>query len=706
LRPEDLQLLEVVAPTLFVIGSLYALAPLLPLQQRWARYGVFGLVWLMAGRYLVWRLFTTALPADGPWYEVGWIWICLIVESLSLFDALILYLTFLRTTDRRAEADRHEAQLRTFSRDEFPSVDVFIPTYNEPFDILEKTITGALCLDYPNFRLWVLDDGRRCWLRDLCVAKGIGYLTRPDNLHAKAGNINHAITQTDGEFIAIFDADFVPQRNFLMRTIGFFSDPKIGIVQAPHAFYNHDPMQANLALRKSLPDDQRFFFEAILPSRDAWDAAFCCGSNSVTRRAALQSIGNALPTGSITEDMLLTLALLRTGYVTRYLNERLAYGLAPENVRAFFIQRQRWARGAMQILFQPMGPFGKNLTLMQRLLFLPTHWLTQGLLLLLVVVAPILFLWTGIRPLINVTPEAIVYYLIPMILAMIGGILLYAPRRYYPIAAQVLGLFQSFKILPTVVVTLVKPHGHVFKVTPKGSASGSLEYDRGSFWSASTLLALTFAGILINTVPEWRIIGQVGLIPVVALCSVMNIVGLLLVAMISLQRPVRRAEERFELDDPVYVFSANGSVSTGTIKDASLSGLGIRIDPERALAAQAGNVVRIFLPEVGFLRGVAVRRSDDFLGVHIDLPPSIERDLMIRKLFTGAVSNVSVDVSVTTATVMLLRSIWAAPSALPQQSPETETIKEKLPATTLVIPPRVQVTPLDDYVAARRALAA
>jgi cellulose synthase (UDP-forming) len=114
-----------------------------------------------------------------------------------------------------------------------------------------------------------------------------------------------------------------------------------------------------------------------MPSRDAWDAAFCCGSNSVTRRAALRAIGDALPTQSITEDVLLSLTLLRAGYITRYLCERLAFGLAPEGLQAFFIQRQRWARGAMQILYLAAGPFGKNLTIMQRLLFLPTHWLTR-----------------------------------------------------------------------------------------------------------------------------------------------------------------------------------------------------------------------------------------------------------------------------------------------------------------------------------------
>jgi cellulose synthase (UDP-forming) len=706
LRPDDLPLQQLVAPFLFVIGGIYVLAPILPMRQSWARGVIFAAVWLIVARYISWRVFTTVLPARGAWFEVGWVWFCFAVEILALFDAFLLYLTFLRTSDRRAEADGHEARLRALSPNQLPSVDVYIPTYNEPFDVLEKTITGALCLDYPNARLWVLDDGRRPWLKAFCEGKGIGYLTRPDNAHAKAGNINHALTKTDGEFVAIFDADFVPQRNFLMRTLGFFVDPRIGIVQVPHVFYNHDPMQANLALRKSMPDDQRFFFEGIMPSRDAWNAAFCCGSNSVTRRAALRCIGDALPITSITEDMLLSLVLLRNGYITRYLCERLAYGLAPETLRAYFIQRQRWARGAMQILFQAAGPFGRNLTLMQRLLFLPTHWLSQSLMLLIVIVAPILFMWTDVRPLVNVTAEAIIYYLLPMVLAVVGGIVAYAPRQYFPIAAQVLGVFQSFKILPTALATLIKPHGHVFTVTPKGAAAyGSNE--RGIFWIAAILMTLTTGGLLINATPEWRIVSQAGLIPIVALWSGINVVVLLLVCMMSLQVPIRRAEERFDLDEPVSIFSANGTLSTGRTKDVSLSGIGIRVDTTRALAANVGEQVRVFLPEVGFLQGVVTRKSGEFLGVHLNLQQSIERDLLIRKLFTSAVTNTSVDISVAGATGMLLKSIWSAPTTTAQMTPEAVQVIEKLPAESLVIQPSELVTRrLEEIVAARRDMAA
>lgn len=349
MNPELLTYFELLAPLAFVFGAIYLLAPMLPLSRPWARILVFAVVWLVIARYLEWRLFTTVMPAGGEWYEVGWVWFCFAVEVLALFDALILYLAFLRTSDRHAEADTHEARLRSLPPERTASVDVYIPTFNEALEVLEKTITGALCLEYANFKIWVLDDGRRPWLKAFCEAKGVGYLTRPDNAHAKAGNINHALTKTSADLVAIFDADFIPQRNFLIRTVGFFADPRVGIVQVPHAFYNYDPTQSSLALQKALPDDQRFFFEAVMPSRDGWDAAFCCGSNSVTRRQALRSVGDALPTDLITEDMLLSIALLRNGYITRYLCERLAFGLAPEGLKAFFVQRKRWARGAMQI---------------------------------------------------------------------------------------------------------------------------------------------------------------------------------------------------------------------------------------------------------------------------------------------------------------------------------------------------------------------
>jgi cellulose synthase (UDP-forming) len=707
----DAPLLEVLAPVMFVVGAIYILGPALPIGDKWVRILVFSTVWTVVGWYLHWRLFTTVLPADGPWYELGWIWFCFTVELLAIGDALILYIVFLRKSDRSAEADAHETRLRLMRHENLPSVDVYIATYDEQLEVLEKTIVGALCLEYPSFKVWVLDDGRRPWLKEFCETKGVGYITRPDNTHAKAGNINHALTKTDAEYFALFDADFIVQRNFLMRTMGFFADPSIGIVQVPHTFYNHDPMQTNLALRKTLPDDQRFFFEAIMPSRDGWDAAFCCGSNSVTRRNAMRSIGDALPTQSITEDMLLSLMLLRKGYITRYLCEPLAFGLAPEGIQAFFIQRTRWARGALQILYQAAGPLGKGLTFLQRLLFLPTHWLTQSLTFFLSSVVPLVFLWTGVLPMVNVTIEGFVHYLVPMVLAMVGGICLYAPKEYFPLAVQVLGTFQSFKILPSLLVTLVKPSGLKFRVTPKGKAARGAGYDRKVFWTAATLMGLTAAGILVNVLPEWRIISETALIPVVAVWAAYNIVVLFLVCMLALQGAGKRVEERFASDEPVWIVGPGNARRMGRLKDISLSGAGLLTKVDESPVGQIGQELKVFVAEVGLIRGHIVRQERRFLGIRFALDPGLERDLLVRKLFTSGSVATTVTASAWSATTAVLKSVWLAPSATHEGESESAAPANlavapvKLAARSLVVLPRAALNDWTDLAIQRREVA-
>jgi cellulose synthase (UDP-forming) len=679
----------ILAPVCLVAAAVYVLPPLLPMQRRWARLLVAGVVWTMAARYLHWRI-TQTLVLDAGWPAAAWSLFCLGVELLALADAAILFLAFTRVSDRIPEADAHEARLRTAPAADAPRVDVYIPTYNEPVAVLEKTILGALSIEWPNLAVYVLDDGRRAWLRDLCAEKGVAYITRPDNAGAKAGNINHALQLTDGEFVAVFDADFIPQRSFLMRTLGFFEDPKVGIVQVPHAFYNHDPMQTNLAMRRSLPDDQAFFFEAIMPSRDGWDAAFCCGSNSVTRRAALRSIGDALPDGSITEDMLLSLAMLRKGYVTRFLNEKLAYGLAPESVAAFFIQRQRWARGATQLLFLRSGPLGPGLKLAHRLLFMPTHWLTHSLMTLMSLIAPLVFLLCDLAPMTHTTTEACVYYLAPMLLAMFGGLTTFASGRYNPLAAQVLGTFQSFKLLPSVLLTLVKPRGHAFKVTPKG-ASASGGFERAVFLACLALIALNVMGLTVNVLPEWRRVDDVALVPMVAFWCGVNIVVLFLVSLICLQMPVRRDEERWVLQEPVMVRHCdNGAHVTLMSEDMSISGAGLRIGAASVAGWRAGDAVQAYVSAVGWTRARVARIAGDFVALKFEYGDGLSRDLMIRKLFTGGQNTAVARTSSARVTFALLKRIWSADMQVrhaPAAEPEAEAPAERLaPATRLLRP--------------------
>jgi cellulose synthase (UDP-forming) len=333
---------------------------------------------------------------------------------------------------------------------------------------------------------------------------------------------------------------------------------------------------------------------------------------------------------------------------------------------------------------------GRDLTLVQRLLFLPTHWLSQSLILILIIVAPLVFLWSGVLPLVNVTAEAVVYYQLPMMLAVAGGIWAFAPRQYFPFTAQVHGTFQSFKILPTVLMTVAKPFGHVFKVTPKGAGAKKLHYDGTIFWTAASLMALTILGLVINALPEWRIIGQSGLLPIVACWSAINIVVLFLVCMMSLQASARRGEERFNLDEPVWIFAPSGALSTGRTKNVSLSGAAILVDEERAIASKVGDNVRVFIAEIGFVAATVVRQTGRLLAVHFNLPPCVERDLLIRKLFTAGLDATTVNASAFSSLGAMLMSIWSARGRLPKLEPAAEPALPslaKLPAQSLVVPP-------------------
>jgi Glycosyl transferase family group 2 len=171
-------------------------------------------------------------------------------------------------------------------------------------------------------------------------------------------------------------------------------------VQTPQHFINPDPLQSNLAATRVWPDEQRYFFDVVMASKDAWGAAFCCGTSSVIRFSAVWSIGG-LPTGSVTEDYLLTLRLKADGYRTVYLNERLSLGLAPEGLKEYITQRSRWALGFAQICRGPLGPLrpGNGLTLIDRISLIDTflYWFASYAFRVFGIIIPILYWLLDVR---------------------------------------------------------------------------------------------------------------------------------------------------------------------------------------------------------------------------------------------------------------------------------------------------------------------
>ena len=299
--------------------------------------------------YAVWRV-TDGLPADqGLIANVG-VGFYVAFEMANLLGSCITYLMLSRTRSRSAEADIHANHPVCRA-----PVDVFIATYNEGFEILERSLLGACAIDHPDLRVWLLDDGGRDWARQLAAAHGAQYLRRVAGRHAKAGNVNNGLQEAlrvgrRPEFVLLLDADFVAGRQILQRTLPLFHAADVGIVQTPQHFFNPDPIQTNVMSPAVWPDEQRYFFNVLLPSLDAWDGAFCCGTSAVIRVAALEAIGG-LATETVTEDMLTSFKLSEHGWRTVYLNEPLSLGLAPEGISAFVVQRSRWCLGSVQQVY-------------------------------------------------------------------------------------------------------------------------------------------------------------------------------------------------------------------------------------------------------------------------------------------------------------------------------------------------------------------
>lgn len=631
-------------PSLAVAGLMLLVLPMLPRRASWARGTVAVLVLAVSARYLWWRLTATVLPVPAGTGQWLWIWFCFVIEAAAFIEVAVFMLIMSRVRDRSPEADRHEAALRALPVDRLPSVDVLIPTYNEGVEVLEKTIVGALGLDYPRFSVTVLDDGRRDWLREFCAAKGVRYLARDDNLHAKAGNLNHGYRRTDADLIAIFDADFVPRRDFLWRTAGFFADSKVGIVQTPQHFFNRDPIQLNLALGQRWPDEQRLYFDVMAPGRDAWDAAFCCGSCSIIRRAALDEIGG-FPTASITEDLLTTLALLRKGYLTRYLNEPLSMGLAAESIEAYFIQRERWCHGGIQSLFVKEGSFGPGLSLLHRLLFFPFSWVVQYPVRVLAMVIPAVYLWTELTPLLFTSIGDIVAYQVPVFVAYFAAMSWFAPQRYLPLVNTTTAVFTAIRLLPVVASSLLRPFGKPFHVTPKGRNGTGVRVDTVTLSIAALIFVATGAGMLMNTVPGWAFLRDEQFFPVAAFWGTANMVILFLVGLICFEAPRWRSEERFALGEAASLSVGAGRLPCKVI-DASLTGALLDWPKEQAPPAEAASGT-LELAGVGAVPVQVVRVRGWGTRVALKLLPdaSQARDRLIRRLFTTGLSNAVEDVT-------------------------------------------------------------
>jgi cellulose synthase (UDP-forming) len=637
----DRPLVMAVAPALGAAALLYAILPWISPKTRSVRVLLSVASVALMIRYCWWRYAITLPPGSETLNAVvGWSFFS--VEIAALFSSAIsmLFLTGIR--DRSVEADANADWADT--RASRPRVDVLICSYNEERRILERTILGALELDYAPLRTWVLDDGRRPWLRELAEQLGCGYITRPDNRHAKAGNINHALAMLADlpeppDFVAILDADFIPAARFVSRALGLFHDASVGVVQTPQHFVNPDPIQTNLDVVGSWPDEQRYFFDIVLPAKDAWGCSFCCGTSSLIRFEALRKLGG-FPTDSVTEDYLLTLRLNEIGYRTVYLNEPLSFGLAPEGLKEYITQRGRWGLGFMQIVRGPSGPFSlrRRMGVMERLSLVETtlNWSFVYLYKLAGIVIPGLYLMFGIRS-VQVSLADMLSIFLPYFLIHSLTMSWISRGRVMPIMTDVCQLLTAPAALKAVWLGLIRPHGQKFKVTAKGGDRGTrfVEWPLLRFFGA--LLFFSVASLLYAFIFSDRYLpiadGALALA-----WTWYNIAALVVLCCVCIEQPRRRQAGRFATATTAPIF-ANGKQGVFRMQDISLGGVAFAGKAPAALGERV--VVRI--SDVA-LPATVVRVSEDSFGVRFENSLRA-RVALVRYIFSGAhergISNVA-----------------------------------------------------------------
>ncbi len=331
--------------------------------------------------YLTWRVCFSLPRVYGHIPSVFSV-LLLLIEVFGFFESCVHYAGMIRLK---------EYPLPDISPEEYPDVDIFVATYNEPAEILRKTLIGCKHIRYPDkskVHIYLCDDKRRREMRVLAEELGVTYFDRPNNIGAKAGNLNAAMARTSSPYIVTFDADMIPMEDFLLKTIPYFVDAKkrnatlpesermpLGLLQTPQCFYNPDVFQHNLYAEKRIPNEQDFFYRTIEAAKTSSNSVIYGGSNTILSRAAIEAIGGFY-TGSITEDFATGLLIESHGFISLGLSEPLASGLSPATFKEHIQQRTRWGRGVILTAKKLRFLHNRNLNIPQKLSYLTSvlYW--------------------------------------------------------------------------------------------------------------------------------------------------------------------------------------------------------------------------------------------------------------------------------------------------------------------------------------------
>ncbi|WP_446741644.1 UDP-forming cellulose synthase catalytic subunit [Silvibacterium acidisoli] len=568
-------------PKQFILGGVSVVLAIALNRLNKSRITTIALMFLSIGatlRYGWWRVRSIIeFFSNEANTRVGIdAFLMLLLLSAEAYTLVIMVLGYMQT----AWPLHREPIPLPADEEEWPHVDVLIPTYNEPLSLVRYTALAAVNIDYPPEKLhvYILDDGTRADFRQFAEEAGIGYVVREKHNHAKAGNINHALTQMSSPLVAIFDCDHVPTRSFLQVTAGWFlADPKLGMLQTPHHFYSPDPFERNLTRYKTIPNEGELFYGLIQDGNDFWNATFFCGSCAVLRRTALNDVGG-VAVETVTEDAHTSLKMQKRGWNTAYINIPQAAGLATETLSAHVGQRIRWARGMIQIMRVDNPLLARGLKFTQRLCYFNAmaHFL-YAVPRLVFLCAPLVYMLLG-RTIIPGYWVVIVAYALPhLVLSSLTNSRIQGKFRHSfwnEIYETVLAPY----ILAPTLLALINPKLGKFNVTDKGSTLAETRFDRHIAAPVSWMMFLNLLGMLMAPYRLFVLDPQhPGTVIANLFWIVFNMVILGVSAAVAYEQQQRRSSVRVDVRIPVRITLPDGHILEGTTVDMSVGGSDIRV---------------------------------------------------------------------------------------------------------------------------------
>jgi len=532
------------------------------------RKKIFFLVAMIVNTiYLGWRLLYTLPPEMTISLVVGVV--LLAAEGVGFFRDFVFKILFWQPYKLE---EKH--MLDEFER---PSIDIFIATYNEPENLLNKTIAAAVNIVYPEElkNIYVCDDGHRDTVKNICREFGVHYITRSNNEHAKAGNLNHALCNSQGELFAIFDADMIAKENFLTKTIPYFEDTQVAFVQTPQVFYNPDPFQYNLYFGESIPNEQDFFMKDIQQGRARFNAVLHVGTNAVFRRSAIEEIGG-IPTGTITEDMATGMLLQAAGYKGIFLKEVLALGLSVEKFSDLIKQRERWCRGNIQVAKKWNPLTLRGLSFMQRLIYVDglLFWFF-GVQKMIYLICPLLYLLFGIMP-IQADARQLFFFFMPSYFAAVWSFRLLVSSNRSLMWSHIYDVAMAPYLAVASLFELIFARPIPFKVTPKGVVEDKVQISWDIVLPQIALLIVTVAALVVagyNIILGENV--NLGAIAINTAWSLYNLLGIVMSILVCIERPRFRASERFMLSDEITINLSDIKKPLCRLEDISSEGLAL-----------------------------------------------------------------------------------------------------------------------------------